>query len=988
MQKHWKPLLLSVFLFGGLYVVLSQLPPGDAEAKPPAELNALGGDGREAGPYDLASGKVLTKVIEEISNNYIDPGRIKPQEMYLASLDYLSKSVAEIMAQPDKDKKQVTLYVDSYKKTFSVEKISNTYELKQAMKEVFSFLAASLPKGTDLREIEYNAINGLLSTLDPHTVLLKPDLSEDMRTSTQGTFGGLGIQIGIQDGGLTVIAPMDGTPAARAGIKAQDKIVKINDESTVNMDTDEAVERLRGAPGTDVTITIARKSWTSPKDFTLTRAEIKIESVTARALSDNVGYVRIKNFQANTTDDMMRALSDFKRKGVTKGLILDLRNNPGGLLDQAVKVSDAYLKRGNIVATVGVVEGRSAREARDASDDGNEWTAPVVVLLSSGSASASEIVAGALKNNDRAVIVGEQSFGKGSVQVLREFPDHSSLKLTIAQYLTPGDISIQGVGVTPDVQLLPSSVTKERITYFTSDSSTKEADLDAHLTSAYTAAPQEPEVKLHYFFDIDAEEKKRKAVEGESNPFVEDPEIVFARLYLNNASGKTRKDLVSSGKSFFEKYASEQEALISGALGGLSIDWSDAQSISTPGASTADFSIDKGTSLTAGDEIKLNLSVKNTGSRPLYRVRAESKSDNPFFNELEFFLGKVNAGETRSFSIPIKLPKDAVGRTDDVTLSLFEAGGSAPAPITKSVQIKGLDRPVFSYGYRIVDDEGGNGDGLLQVGETVKFVLTVKNTGKGKSYETLAALKSYAGKSILLKDGRTNVDNLLPGDQKSAVFSFDVRAKPERGKAYSFEISVYDTALREYVSEKISFPVYEQGPTISKEASGLVTKNEGISLFGGADASAPVIGSFSKGSQLSSVAKVGDFFKVSLADGTAGFVRADDVKSGEAKPEKAKFSATLQNSPPAVSLDAQSGLVVSGDTLKLGGQVTDETRIQDLYILVNGKKAFYQSNPGAKGKLKFSSSLPLEAGINRIEVVARENEDVTSREFLIVRRAK
>lgn len=993
MEKHWKPLLLSMAITGGAYLWVSHHNgwsfSQNAEAKQPnGGLSALGPDGTDA-PYDLKSGRILGRVLEQVSNNYVDKGRVKPKEMFKSSLEYLSKTTPEIMVQAD-GADSLVLVVNTTKKSFSTKELTNVTELKFALKDVFSFLESSLPKATNLREIEYNAINGVLSTLDPHTILLKPDLFADMKAQTKGEFGGLGISIGLRDGGLTVIAPMNGTPASRAGIKAQDKIIKINDESTVNMDTDEAVERLRGSPGTDVTISLLRKGWNEPKDFSLTRAVIKIESVTGQVLSDNIGYVKVKNFQGNTFDDLSAVLDGFQKKGANKGLILDLRDNPGGLLEQSIKMCDIFLKSGMIVSQRGTHNGKSYKDDRPALNDGDEWTAPLVVLINGGSASASEIVSGALKNDDRALIVGTQSFGKGSVQVLYDFPDTSALKLTIAQYQTPGDISIQGVGITPDVMMLPSVVTPERVTYFTSELFTKESDLDSHLTSELVAKPEEPSVKIHYYIDPKQEEKNKKLLEDDPNAFLEDQEIVFAKkLLASGAVGSSRKQMLSSGKSFFTKYAEEQETQISGGLKGLGIDWSEGTSLTSTGSASADVAFDKNlNTLKAGDETKLTLTVKNSGARPLYRVRAQTKSDNSLFNEMEFLVGKVGVGETKSFSVPIKIPKEALSRTDNIAFNFFEDGGSAPATQNKTVQVQGLDRPVFAYGYRIVDDEGGNGDGLLEVGESVKFVLTVKNAGKGKSFETLAALKSYAGKALLLKDGRTNINDLGPNDQKTAVFTFDVRSKPEKGENYLLEVSVADITLRQYLGEKIQVPVYDKAPTITKEDVGVIVQSEGSSLYSGAQEKTPIIGNFTKGSQFVAKARVGDFYKVALADGTTGFIKTVDVKAAEVKTEKAKTKARLQNSPPLIGLNVASGLSTKSESLKIGGTVTDDSNIQDMYILVNGKKVFYQANGTPKSELKYSTSLPLEPGSNTVIIVARENDDVTSQERLYIRREK
>src|SRR5262249_23293965 len=345
--------------------------------------------------------------------------------------------------------------VDTEEREFRVDNVQGPWDVSARLREVFAFLQQHLKDSeVDLREVEYAACNGILRTLDPHSVFLSPDAFEEMNLSTSGHFGGLGTVFSIRDQMRTIMRPMPSTPAGRAGLKRLDRISKINNESSLNMPLDDAVNRLRGKPGSKVTIWIHRdgnEGWSGSKPFELVREEINIESVDSRQLAPGVGYVRIKQFQASTSDELDTALENFQKKGRLKGLVLDLRDNPGGLLDQAAKVADKFLDRGVIVATVG---GTEPRDEKVAQRRGTEPPYPLVVLTNASSASASEIVAGALKNLDRAIIVGETTFGKGSVQlVFPRIAGGAALKLTIAQYLTPGDMSIQGVGVTPDIEL-------------------------------------------------------------------------------------------------------------------------------------------------------------------------------------------------------------------------------------------------------------------------------------------------------------------------------------------------------------------------------------------------------------------------------------------------------------------------------------------------------------------------------------------------------
>jgi carboxyl-terminal processing protease len=316
--------------------------------------------------------------------------------------------------------------------------------------DVLSIIQSSYVEEVNVDNLVRGAVNGMVQTLDPHSSYLTPEMLKQVEVETKGTFGGLGIEIGMKDGILTVIAPIEDTPAARAGLLAGDKIVKIENESTKNMNVMDAVKRLRGEPGSKVTITVARESLPEPKAYTITRDIIKIKSVKSRPMGDGIGYIRLTQFQQDSHQEVNRALQEFlKEKGGLKGLILDLRNNPGGLLDQAVRIADEFIESGLVVYTDGRVEAQKTKYA--AHKEGTYTGFPIVVLVNAGSASASEIVAGALQDHGRAIIIGQRTFGKASVQTILPLEDGSALRLTTARYYTPSGRSIQAKGIDPDI---------------------------------------------------------------------------------------------------------------------------------------------------------------------------------------------------------------------------------------------------------------------------------------------------------------------------------------------------------------------------------------------------------------------------------------------------------------------------------------------------------------------------------------------------------
>ena len=325
------------------------------------------------------------------------------------------------------------------------------YKKLKVFSDVLSIIQKNYVEETNPDDLINGAINGMLRTLDPHSSFMLPDLYKELQVETKGSFGGIGIEITIKNNILTIVSPIEDTPAFRAGLQVGDKIIKIEEESSENMTLIDAVKKMRGPAGTKVTISIMREGFVEPQDFTLTREIIRVKSVKHKLLEDTtIGYVRISQFQEKTGEEFKDALDSLEKDGnPLKGLIIDLRNNPGGLLDQAVKVCDELLEDGLIVYTKGRIEGQQMKFI--AHPNKNPHTYSIIVLINGGSASGSEIVAGALQDNNRAVIIGTPTFGKASVQTIIPLDDGSGLRLTTAHYYTPNGRSIQAKGIEPDV---------------------------------------------------------------------------------------------------------------------------------------------------------------------------------------------------------------------------------------------------------------------------------------------------------------------------------------------------------------------------------------------------------------------------------------------------------------------------------------------------------------------------------------------------------
>ncbi|MCB9073849.1 MAG: S41 family peptidase [Bdellovibrionaceae bacterium] len=392
-------------------------------------------------------------------------------------------------------------------KTFAAD---DRYLNLQIFAKVLNIVQQYYVEPVDSQKLIYGGIKGMLRELDPHTNFLPPDIYKEFESETSGEFGGIGIEISVEDGILTIISPIEDTPAWKAGIQPGDKIVEINGESTKGLSLVEAAQKMKGKNGEKIKLGIMREGLEEPKTYTLAREIVKLHSVKFVDLEDGYGYIRLTSFIENSAKEMREQLANLKKKQKNiKGIILDLRRNPGGLLDQAVQVSNLFLERGVIVSTIG--RDKNKKEVIQAKDSGTYSGFPVIVLINESSASASEIVAGALKDNKRALIMGKRSFGKGSVQSVVKMGDGSGLKLTVARYYTPSGISIQAEGIKPDIEVDEmdmATIEKAKENYHVR----READIEGHLVNESEKAKQKKKemAKSSWWQKFNAKEKNDK----------------------------------------------------------------------------------------------------------------------------------------------------------------------------------------------------------------------------------------------------------------------------------------------------------------------------------------------------------------------------------------------------------------------------------------------------------------------------------------------
>ncbi|MCP4267949.1 MAG: PDZ domain-containing protein [Candidatus Brocadiaceae bacterium] len=949
-------------------------------------------------------------VCSYINRFYVEPDRIKPKEMLKDALSRLERVVPEVQVNINEETEVVEILVDQVSKKVNISKIRRLGELYNTLNDILRFVNDNKHDEIKTEDIEYAAINGMLSQLDPHSVVFPPKDFAEFKIGTSGKFGGLGMVVGLRDGILSVISPIEGTPAFRAGLKAGDKIIAIDEDSTINMSLQEAVNKLRGDPNTAVILVVESGKSHTNEDVTLIREIISIPSVSSKLVDGNIGYIKIRNFQEDTAQSLEEEIEKLTNdSSELKGFILDLRNNSGGLLGQAIAVADKFLSSGLIVITVEPMGKQKIQKARKSSKDLNKC--PLVVLIDAGSASGAEIVAGALKDNNRAPLIGDTSFGKGSIQQLIDLVNSgAALKLTIGKYLTPNFTDIQSVGITPNIQLVQSQVSEDEIILFGESKHFREKDLKKHLEEHSKA--QLPFEKTRYLAEVENKTNGEEGEDGEENKEEEkikeedyykipdldkDTHVQFAKKIILNLPLYDKKDngILDKLKPIIENFKENEEAKIAAALSTYDIDWSIGETVFPPSAETKlNLTPSKG-EVKAAEELKVEITVTNNSEGSFYQLRGISESKNLFLDKHEFIFGKVEKGATKTSTKTIKIPQSSLSRKDEFIIKFSELNDNVPDNLKCTVSIEALPKPVFSYSYQIIDEgEGltGNGDGIIQRGEVVDLVLFVKNSGKGTSEKNIIALRELSQKEVYIERGKMELGELHPGESKSFKLKLSVRDTLE-ADSFSVDLTIADTTFGARISGKLEFNVDQinNGEKTQTAEKSLKVVGNNIPIYSGKSASTPVIAYAENGTILMADKESPSWYRIKMQEDRFGWIPSDkaEVSKVAYNNKQEAPDLILQNVLPVIELDTQNPHnTFRQEHISLSGTVRDDNAIKYVYILVNDDKVFYKSNREAaeteKSILTFSSDIPLEDGPNVISIVTKDNQDLLSTKSFIV----
>jgi carboxyl-terminal processing protease len=768
----------------------------------------------------FAPPSVTHQVFQYVEWKYVDLDRAQPGSLLDGALKDLETRYPRILIDKDEGAGELVVRVDKERSTFGLKETMTHNEAATLLEEVLVFVTPLLKDETDEKTLRYMTINGALRELDPHSNIFSQKHYKDFKIRTSGSFGGIGFTFGIHEGDLTIISPIPDTPADRAGLQSGDRILFIDGEPTTNMGTDAAVGKMRGEPGTKVTLTIGREEWTEPEDFPIIRKIINIVSVEKFRLEGDgetpVLYVSIKNFQENTSRELRRAIEEGDSEEIA-GLIIDFRNNPGGLLQQAIAVSDGFLDEGIIVST------RSRDQQKDPRTAGRLdklfSRKPVVLLINRGSASASEIVAGALQES-RSLVIGQKSFGKGSVQQAYQLMDGGGLLLTVSQYLTPGDISIQSIGIQPDIIVNPVQVQEGRLRLGPPAAHSREAALKNAFNdwgNAQREALSEIEYLKAVTEDAPVKEIKAPSREEKLEKLKGEFEVVLARRLLGSVDpGKdlsSREALLSSVDDVVASLSLAQKDRIVEAMSAVGVNWTpDASPDDAPSLSVT-FPADL--SLEAGTTGILTVAVKNEGDAPVHRVWGDTDSANPLLKNLDFAFGRIDPGEERLWSAEVEVPKSADDRWDTVTLTLKTPEAPDAGRHTGGILTRSRPLPEFAYTYTLSDenpdDQSLNDNGILEVGERARLQVTVRNVGEEESPAVVVNLHADAKENFYLDEVRHRLEKLAPGESRQVPLSFRLLEAKEDGEV-EIRITLSDREHGKFFSDKLKFKAAEAYP--------------------------------------------------------------------------------------------------------------------------------------------------------------------------------
>jgi len=994
---------------------------GRSQASPQDELAAEATEVAAKDPLadlEIRAFPLLIWSAYHVEQEYFDKARFDPAGQLAGAAAGMGKHTPEVFAEVRKDVLHVR--VGAATSEFRLDDLPTLAAAADRLEQVLVFAQGVLALEPEpLHELEYAAINGFFALLDPHTILLTPEEHTDLGVRTKGQFGGVGAEIRADMRRIVIVRVLPGMPAERAGVRGGDIVLKIGDQSTVNMSATDAQQLLRGPVGTKVAVKLRRGA--ELMEVEIERDVIHIDSVHAELLPQGIGLIRITNFQEDTGSRVKAAFSELAEGGALRGVVFDLRGNAGGLLVQATAVLDQLVERGELV----VVRSAMGREVDRAQPELElPATASIVALVDEGSASAAEIVSGGLRALGRGIVVGRSTFGKGTVQMVKAATPYGrelALKLTLAEYLVAGDRRIQGIGVEPDVVLRPVQMTRIPgvVRYY--DGERFERQRERYRSAALPSGKHEskpgasveaaPDV---YYLDVPAE--------GGTERELDDPEVRLAHelaiALVGTDDDAERHDRL---RAVLPGIGGREHRAVEAALLDAGVDWSAPASPPEASKLSISASIAGKGAIAAGAPFELELAVGNPAAHPIHRVHAITDCVHDELDGIEIAFGRIGPGEIVRRRVQLHVMPWHPTFSDDLTIDVH-AGEPDADPDGRArvrLDVEGADKPSFSFDAWIVDDPSaaataprrpqapllpgdepfvvrGNGDGMLQANEAVLLAFMAHNEGPGDGRDVRVLLRNSSGQQGLIEEGIVELGALAAGERKLGAFGVTIAAEANPALPMELELIVGDATLREQTGDRLRLRVLESGSVLEpwSPAVPFVVRQK-LPLFSGAFAGAGVAAWTDPGLILSASGRVGDFYAFSADHGRRVYAQAQ----GEAldRLEGAKKAVTLRQRsdlealhwrptalPPRIALvplvvrTEQASIVVSGTAEHPQG-------VRDVVVMRrpptpggDDEKVDYTAAEGGS-VLQFRAEVPLEIGPNRIVVIARDAAKVQGR---------
>ncbi len=960
--------------------------------------------------YDFAKLPLLKITLRLLRSQYIDPTQLKARPMLQKALDQWALKVDSLMFELDPQFQSVTVTLKKRQKTFKLETFFDLFDVWIALQPIASFVKKYYRGPISFSQMESAIISGALSTLDKQTTLT---ISSNMSFSNfipKKIHGRIGAILTFYKKKLIIIKVLPDSPAFLCGMKKGDWLLRIqNEKVTPKKKISYWLRKIIGLRGTRVVIHYMRQGFLKPKRVVLIRALVKQPNVTSFLLPGQIGYIRLNQFLDDAYLDIREHLGRLRRLNGNSllGLIFDLRNNPGGQVLQAVSIASLFLDKGEIVTYAGA---NIKRKTYNVKGTQQEEAYPLIILVNGHSASAAELLAGALQRHNRALIVGRQTYGKGTVQIISSLPSANIIyRMTIAQYMLPGEVSIQAIGIQPDIELHPVKIDKNNIIYY----STRLNDIERRRRRWPRFLQQNLNAQHHAKYSLDyltkhlpqkyfgytpypinfvknflfTTKKKRVSPQDwifQQPPLIDDFEVWFARYLLVHSRSSRRKILLKQISPFIKRIQQHERRRIIKALKKLGIDWRPTSRLhASPNISFQAHILEK-LPLRAGEKFTLKLTVKNEGNIPVHRLRILLLTPDDSFSHHEFLFGLIPPHQQRSLQRKFIIPQEKLGRSITFTLKLIAQ--NLPKSLQKELPLswKSAFHPRFAIAYQILDPiPQGNNDGRLQPGEHAFLRLTLENRSR---HPTTSTHVYFQLKNNLIRQKLRPLKSFAPQQRKSFLFPLHIDDKAKFGPA-SLKLTLVD--LQTQINFHHTFPLKILPPFIGKmkSLSQNITLQHATPLYQAPDLKSHQIALASQGIRLKILRQFLSFFQVQLPQKLFGtFLQTPPHPNVAWIPQK---KGTTTHSPPTKRIpqilwdfeppefiikNKELPLKSSQQKFQLTFTLRSKNPIEELYVIAGKRKVFYRALQWQTLRhpktLTFHVWLSLRRGAHPVSIVA------------------